>query len=120
MASRVSFVIHTYKQISYDVCMRIVCVALLHLKFDCLKLWDMSRGRKICSVPYQTPARLEWNTNVAVVWVGLLHFFLKIILTLTSNVDHDEMQHYAAFHLGLHSVCKSTRLGYPINEGLML
>ena len=77
-------------------------VALLDLKFDCLKFWDMSRGLKICSVPYQLPARLEWKKNVAVVWVGLLHFFLKIILTLTSSVDHDEMQH---------SVCTSTRLG---------
>ena len=77
--------------------MRIVCVALLVLKFDCLKLWDMSRGLKICLVPYRPLASLEWTTNVAVVWVGLLHFFLSIILTLKSSIDHDEMQHYAAF-----------------------
>ena len=27
--------------------------------------------------------------------------FLKIIFTFTNSVDSDEMQHYAAFHLGL-------------------
>ena len=34
---------------------------------------------------------------------------LKIFITFTNSVDPDEMQYYAAFHLGLH--CKSTRLG---------
>ena len=30
-------------------------------------------------------------------------FCLKIFFTLTNSVDPDEMQHYAAFHLGLHA-----------------
>ena len=34
---------------------------------------------------------------------------LKIFFTFTNGVDPDEMQHYAAFHLGLH-FCKSTPL----------
>ena len=32
--------------------------------------------------------------------------FLKICFTLTNNVDPDEMQHYAAFHPGLHCLSK--------------
>ena len=31
---------------------------------------------------------------------------LKIIFTFTNGVDPDEMQHYAAFHLGLHCLQK--------------
>ena len=32
---------------------------------------------------------------------------MKIFSTLTNSVDPDEMQHYAAFHLGLHCLQKS-------------
>ena len=35
---------------------------------------------------------------------------LKIVLTSTKSVDPGEMQHYAAFHLGLHFLL-STPLG---------
>ena len=28
--------------------------------------------------------------------------FLKVVLILANSADPDEMQHYAAFHLGLH------------------
>ena len=35
--------------------------------------------------------------------------FLKIALTSSKSVDPDQMQHYAAFHLGLHCFCKSIR-----------
>ena len=34
---------------------------------------------------------------------------LKIGLIIANSADPDEMQHYAAFHLGLH--CQGTRLG---------
>ena len=31
----------------------------------------------------------------------ILHFFcLEIVITFTNSVDPDEMQHYAAFHMG--------------------
>ena len=33
---------------------------------------------------------------------NVLLFCLKIFITFTNSVDPDEMQHYAAFHLGLH------------------
>ena len=33
---------------------------------------------------------------------NIVLFYLKILFTLTNSVDPDEMQHYAAFHLGLH------------------
>ena len=32
----------------------------------------------------------------------IVFFCLKIFFTLLNSVDPDEMQHYAAFHLGLH------------------
>ena len=32
--------------------------------------------------------------------------FVKIFFTFTNTVDPDEMQHYAAFHLGLHCLQK--------------
>ena len=44
----------------------------------------------------------------------ILYFFcLKIIFTLTNSVDPDEMQHYAAFHLGLHCLQKYSFKGFP-------
>ena len=33
-------------------------------------------------------------------------FCLKIFFTFTNSVDPDEMQHYAAFHMGLHCLQK--------------
>ena len=32
----------------------------------------------------------------------MVFFCLKIFLTFSNSVDPDEMQHFAAFHLGLH------------------
>ena len=36
----------------------------------------------------------------------ILYFLLKIVLVLANSVDPDEMQHYAAFHPGLHCLQK--------------
>ena len=36
----------------------------------------------------------------------IVFFCLKIIFTFTNSVGPDEMQHYAAFHLGLHCLQK--------------
>ena len=36
----------------------------------------------------------------------ILCFCLKIFFTFTNSADPDEMQHYAAFHLGLHCLQK--------------
>ena len=56
---------------------------------------------------------LEWPT----VWIeGItcynsqiqLYIFLKSVDVLASSVDPDEMPHYAAFHLDLHSLPKYT------------
>ena len=41
--------------------------------------------------------------------------FLKFVLILVNSVDSDEMQHYAAFHLGLHRWPKGP-LGVPIHK----
>ena len=43
-------------------------------------------------------------------------FCLKIFLNFTNSVDPDEMQHFAAFHLGLHCLQKYSfsRLGVSL------
>ena len=47
-----------------------------------------------------------------------MFFCLKIFFYLTNNVDPDEMQHYAAFHLGLHCLQKYSLMGFPKYKGL--
>ena len=39
------------------------------------------------------------------------------VFTFTNTVDPDEMQHYAAFHLGLHSLQKYSFRGLPKTKG---
>ena len=48
----------------------------------------------------------------------LYSFFLKIFLTFINSVDPDEMQHYAAFHLGLHYLQKYSFRGFPNTKGI--
>ena len=48
----------------------------------------------------------------------ILFFRLKIFFTITNSVDPDEMQHYAAFHLGLHCLQKYSFRGFPEYKGL--
>ena len=36
---------------------------------------------------------------------------LKVVIILANRVDPDEIQHYAAFHLGLHCLPKKTLRG---------
>ena len=38
---------------------------------------------------------------------------LKIVLNLANSAEPDEMQHYAAFHLGLHCLQKYSFRGFP-------
>ena len=47
----------------------------------------------------------------------LVIFCLKIFFTFTNSVDSDEMQHYAAFHLGLHCLQKYFFRGFPNTKG---
>ena len=44
-------------------------------------------------------------------------FCLNIFLTFTNSVDPDEMQHYAAFHLGLHCLHKYLFMDFPNTKG---
>ena len=44
-------------------------------------------------------------------------FYLKIFFTFTNSVDPDEMQHYAAFHLGLHCLRKYSFWGFLNTKG---
>ena len=41
---------------------------------------------------------------------------LKNFLTFTKSVDTDQMQHYAAFHLGLHCLFKYLFRSFPIQK----
>ena len=45
---------------------------------------------------------------------------MKIFFTFTNSVDPDEMQHYAAFHLGLHCLQKYLFRGFTEFKGLSL
>ena len=43
---------------------------------------------------------------------------LKVVLIfIASTADPDEMQHYAAFHLGLHCLLKYLFRGFPYTKG---
>ena len=42
---------------------------------------------------------------------------LKIVLISANSVDSDEMQHYAAFHLGLHCLPKYLLWGFQYTKG---
>ena len=44
-------------------------------------------------------------------------FCQNIFFTFTNSVDPDEMQHYAAFHLGLHCLQKYLFWCFPSTEG---
>ena len=44
-------------------------------------------------------------------------FCLKIFFTFTNSVDPDEMQHDAAFDLGLHCLQKYSFGGFPNTKG---
>ena len=50
----------------------------------------------------------------------IILFRLKIFFTFTNSVGRDEMQHYAAFHLGLHYLQKyflNTKVNVNSNVG---
>ena len=44
---------------------------------------------------------------------NIVLFCLMIFFTFTNSVDPDEMQHYAAFQLGLHCLQKYSSRGFP-------
>ena len=43
---------------------------------------------------------------------------MKIVLILTNSADPDEMQHNAAFHLGLHCLPKDPLRGFQYTKSL--
>ena len=42
---------------------------------------------------------------------------LKVVLIIANSVDSDEMQHNAAFHLGLHCLPKYPLRGFQYTKG---
>ena len=49
---------------------------------------------------------------------NIIFLCLKTFLTFTNSVDPDEMQHCAAFHLGLHCLKKYLFSGFPNTKDL--
>ena len=47
----------------------------------------------------------------------ILYSFSEDLFTITSSVEPDEMWHYAAFHLGLHSLQKYSFRGFRNTKG---
>ena len=47
----------------------------------------------------------------------IVFFCLKIFFTFTNSADPDEMQHYAAFHLGLHCLQNYLFRGFLNTKG---
>ena len=56
---------------------------------------------------------------MAIIFQNYCIFCPKIFFTFTNSVDPDEMQHYAAFHLGLHCFQKVLVNGFPENKWLI-
>ena len=56
-----------------------------------------------------------WNTLMT--QKKIVFFWLKIFFTLTNSVNPDEMQHTAAFHLGLHCLQMYSFRGSPNIKG---
>ena len=59
---------------------------------------------------YWSPVDWEPAINVDMVYVHVLNYdvylSVMVVLILARSVDPDEMQHYVAFHLGLHCLPK--------------
>ena len=50
-------------------------------------------------------------------WSMMYHCPCRFVLILENSADHDEMQHYAAFHLGLHCLQKYSFRGFQHTKG---
>ena len=46
-----------------------------------------------------------------------IYLFPKIVLIIANSVDTNEMQHYAAFHLGLHYLPNYPFRGFQYTKG---
>ena len=44
---------------------------------------------------------------------------MQVVLIVANSADPDEMQHYAAFHLGVHCLPMYPIRGFPIYKGLI-
>ena len=49
----------------------------------------------------------------ALIRKNIIFVYLKIFFTFTNSIDPEEMQHNAAFLLGLHSLQKYSLRGFP-------
>ena len=69
-----------------------------------LKVWTLFKLRNVSYLLGHTVLKI-------------LYSFVYFFYTFTNRVDPDEMQHYAAFHLGLHCLQKYSFKGFVITKG---
>ena len=48
-----------------------------------------------------------------------MYLSLKVVLILANSADPDEMQHYTAFHLGLHCLPEYPFRGHQYTKGYL-
>ena len=60
---------------------------------------------------------INLGVSVYILKKDIVFFCLKTFFTFSNSVDPDEMQHYAAFHLGLHCLQKYLFRGFPNTKG---
>ena len=68
---------------------------------------------------YQTPhPDPQVSRDVRLYFLKKYYIFLsRYLFTFTNRVDPDEMQHYTAFHLGLHWLQKYSFRGFANTKG---
>ena len=67
---------------------------------------------------YQSYRLCSFKGCQPIIFKNIYSFYLKIFFTFENSVDPGEMQHYAAFHLGLHWLQKHSFRGFPEFKGL--
>ena len=62
-----------------------------------------------------------WDCSLCTLRVTDYDVFLSLkdVLIIETSADPDEMQHYAAFHQGLHSLPKYPFMGFPAYKGFL-
>ena len=69
--------------------------------------WSFNIGQPLCTLSGHRQTFLYYDVFMS----------LKVVLTLANSVNPDEMQHYAAFHLGLHCLPKYLFRSFQYSKG---
>ena len=66
---------------------------------------------------WDSPLYISRAGSRGVMFKKIVFICPKIFFTFTNSEDQDEMQHNAAFHLGLHFLQKDSFRGFPNTKG---